>query len=112
MGLGGVIAGSGGNAPRGIAPGARIVAIRLSDGTGNVAWTSQVISALDWIAASPLHVDAVNTSFAVGFLSNGPKAMIARVTMVVSRFVSQAGVRPGADSVRVSGAAALSASRE
>ncbi|HYK00685.1 MAG TPA: S8 family serine peptidase [Thermoanaerobaculia bacterium] len=70
-GVAGVIAGSGGVAPRGIAPGANIVAIRLSDGTANVAWTSQVISALDWIAASPLHVDAVNMSFAIGFLSNG-----------------------------------------
>jgi subtilisin family serine protease len=69
-GVAGVIAGSGGIAPRGIAPGAKIVAIRLSDGTGNVAWTSQVISALDWIAATPLHVDAVNMSFAIGFLSN------------------------------------------
>ncbi|HEU4522254.1 MAG TPA: S8 family serine peptidase [Thermoanaerobaculia bacterium] len=68
-GVAGVIAGSGGIAPRGIAPGANIVAIRLSDGTGNVAWTSQVISALDWIAASPLRVDAVNMSFAIGFLS-------------------------------------------
>jgi subtilisin family serine protease len=71
-GVAGVIAGSGGIAPRGVAPGANIVAFRLSDGTGNVAWTSQVISALDWIAASPLHVDAVNMSFAIGFLSNGP----------------------------------------
>ncbi len=69
-GVAGVIAGSGGIAPRGIAPGANIVAIRLSDGTGNVAWTSQVISALDWIAASPLPIDAVNMSFAIGFLSN------------------------------------------
>jgi subtilisin family serine protease len=69
-GVAGVIAGSGGIAPRGIAPGAKIVAIRLSDGTGNVAWTSQVISALDWLAATPLHVDAVNMSFAIGFLSN------------------------------------------
>ena len=37
-GVAGVIAGSGGIAPRGVAPGANIVAIRLSDGTGNVAW--------------------------------------------------------------------------
>jgi subtilisin family serine protease len=71
-GVAGVIAGSGGIAPRGVAPGANIVAIRLSDGTGNVAWASQVISALDWIAATPLHIDAVNMSFAIGFLSNGP----------------------------------------
>lgn len=70
-GVAGVIAGSGGIAPRGIAPGADIVAIRVSDGTGNVAWMSQVITALDWIAASPLHVDAVNMSFAIGFLSSG-----------------------------------------
>lgn len=70
-GVAGVIAGSGGIAPRGIAPGANIVAIRLSDGTGNVAWTSQVISALDWLAATPIRVDAVNMSFAIGFLSNG-----------------------------------------
>jgi subtilisin family serine protease len=69
-GVAGVIAGSGGIAPRGIAPGAKIVAIRAADATGHIAWTSQVISALDWIAASPLRVDAVNMSFAIGFLSN------------------------------------------
>lgn len=69
-GVAGVIAGNGGIAPRGIAPGAKIVAIRVGDATGNIAWTSQVISALDWIAASPLRVDAVNMSFAIGFLSN------------------------------------------
>jgi subtilisin family serine protease len=71
-GVAGVIAGSGGIAPRGIAPGANIVALRLSDGTANVAWMSQVISALDWVAATPMHIDAVNMSFAIGFLSNGP----------------------------------------
>jgi subtilisin family serine protease len=70
-GVAGVIAGSGGIAPRGIAPGAKIVAIRVADKTGYIAWTSQVISALDWIASSPMHVDAVNMSFAIGFLSNG-----------------------------------------
>ena len=69
-GVAGVIAGSGGIAPRGIAPGAKIVAMRVADATGNIAWISQVISALDWIAASPLRVDAVNMSFAIGFLSN------------------------------------------
>jgi subtilisin family serine protease len=69
-GVAGVIAGSGVVAPRGIAPAAKIVAIRVGDATGNIAWTSQVISALDWIAASPLRVDAVNMSFAIGFLSN------------------------------------------
>lgn len=66
----GVIAGNGGVAPRGIAPGAKIVAIRVADATGHIAWTSQVITALDWIAASPVHIDAVNMSFAMGFLSN------------------------------------------
>ncbi len=66
----GVIAGRGGIAPIGIAPGAKIVAIRTNDATGNIAWTSQVISALDSILASPVHVDAVNMSFAIGFLSN------------------------------------------
>lgn len=70
-GVAGVIAGSGGIAPRGMAPAAKIVAIRVGDATGHIAWTSQVISALDWIAASPLRVDAVNMSFAIGFLSNG-----------------------------------------
>ncbi|HJQ39474.1 MAG TPA: S8 family serine peptidase [Thermoanaerobaculia bacterium] len=69
-GVAGVIAGNGGIAPRGIAPGAKIVAIRVADATGHIAWTSQVISALDSILASPVHVDAVNMSFAIGFLSN------------------------------------------
>jgi subtilisin family serine protease len=68
----GVIAGSGALAPRGIAPGANIIAIRLSDGTPNVDWIAQLILALNWIAATPLRVDAVNMSFNVGFLSSGP----------------------------------------
>ena len=66
----GVIAGSGGKAPIGIAPKAKIVAIRTNDATGNIAWISQVISALDSILASPVPVDAVNMSFAIGLLSN------------------------------------------
>jgi subtilisin family serine protease len=33
---------------------------------------SHVISALDWIADSPLHVDAVNMSFNIGLLTSGP----------------------------------------
>ena len=69
-GVAAVIAGSGGIAPTGMAPAAKIVALRVADKTGHIAWTSQVISALDWIAASPQHVDAINMSFAIGFLSN------------------------------------------
>jgi len=69
-GVAAVIAGSGVIAPSGIAPAAKIVAIRTADATGHIAFISQVISALDWIAASPLRVDAVNMSFAIGFLSN------------------------------------------
>jgi subtilisin family serine protease len=67
----GVIAGNGTIAPRGVAPGAKIIAIRVTDETGYIAWTSQVISALDSLLASPVHVDAVNMSFAIGELSNG-----------------------------------------
>lgn len=67
----GVIAGSGDSAPRGVAPGAKIVSIRVTDATGHSAFTSQVVSALDSILASPVHVDAVNMSFAIGFLKNG-----------------------------------------
>jgi subtilisin family serine protease len=107
----GVIAGSGGIAPIGIAPRAKIVAMRVGDATGNIAWTSQVISALDWIAASPLRVDAVNMSFAIGFLSSGAcdgenpalAAAVARVrargTVVVAASGNDAatnGIRPPA----------------
>lgn len=69
-GVAGVIAGSGLVAPRGIAPGAKIIALRVADATGHISWISQVITALDWIAESPLRVDAANMSFAIGFLSN------------------------------------------
>jgi len=70
-GVAGVMAGSGGTAPRGIAPGAKIVAIRVTDGNGKIFFTSQVISALDSILASPVHVDAVNMSFGFGALTDG-----------------------------------------
>ena len=65
-----VIASQGNVGPRGVAPGAKIVAIRVAEATGNVTWTSQVLSAVDWILANRPDVRVVNMSFALGALNS------------------------------------------
>jgi subtilisin family serine protease len=67
----GIIASNGTVAPRGIAPGAGILAIRVSEANGNVTWTSQVVSALDSIVADPRGTRVVNMSFAIGNPAGG-----------------------------------------
>lgn len=61
-----VIASKGVNGPRGLAPGSKIVAIRVAEGQGKVTWTSQVVSAIDWILTDRPDVRVVNMSFALG----------------------------------------------
>lgn len=60
------IASAGVAGPRGIAPGAKVVAIRVTEANRNVTWTSQVISAIDWILAARPDIRVVNMSFALG----------------------------------------------
>ena len=61
----GIITGSGGVAPRGIAPDAKIVAIRVLDRDGIASGTAQVVSGLDYLLSSQPDVKVAN--FSLGF---------------------------------------------
>jgi subtilisin family serine protease len=61
----GIITGRGTRSPRGIAPDAGIVAVRVMDGSG---WTSDVIAGMDWVVANQfwLGVKIINLSLGSG----------------------------------------------
>ncbi|HET7433324.1 MAG TPA: S8 family serine peptidase [Thermoanaerobaculia bacterium] len=67
----GIIASRGKVAPLGIAPGAKILAIRVAEANGNVTWTQQVIDAIDSIVRDPKGTRVITMSFSVGNLSTG-----------------------------------------
>ena len=59
----GIVAGSGATAPRGVAPGTRIVAVKVLDHEGAFRSFTQVFRALEWIAAERPDVKVINMSF-------------------------------------------------
>lgn len=59
----GIVAGNGTTAPRGIAPGARIVAVKVLDYNRSFRSFTQVYRALEWIAAERPDVQVINMSF-------------------------------------------------
>jgi len=63
----GIITSRGTVSPRGIAPDAGIVAVRVMDATGS-GWNSDVVAGLDWIVANQvqLNVKVVNLSLGAG----------------------------------------------
>ena len=58
----GIIAGNGATAPKGIAPGARIVAVKVLDNNGAFRSFTQVYRALQWIANERTDVKVINMS--------------------------------------------------
>lgn len=60
--IAGIILGTGGTAPRGAAPAASFVAVKVLDQDNAFCCTSDVIAALDWIIRHHPDVDAVNMS--------------------------------------------------
>jgi len=63
----GILTSDGLVAPRGLAPDAALVVVKVLDNQGNFSTTSDVIAGLDWIAANRPDVDIVNLS-----LTNDP----------------------------------------
>lgn len=59
----GIVAGNGATAPKGIAPGARIVAVKVLDHDRGFRSFTQVYRALDWIARERPDVKVINMSF-------------------------------------------------
>ena len=67
----GVIVGRGHAAPRGVAPEAGLVSIKILDAQGIVSSTTQIVSALDYILTSRPDVKVVNISVGTGQLFAG-----------------------------------------
>jgi subtilisin family serine protease len=63
----GIITSRGDTSPRGIAPDAGIVAVRVLDGSGS-GWTSDVVAGIDWIIANQASLDVriINVSLGGG----------------------------------------------
>ncbi|HEV7768532.1 MAG TPA: S8 family serine peptidase [Thermoanaerobaculia bacterium] len=59
----GIIAGNGATAPAGIAPGARILAVKVLDYNRSFRSFTQIYRALEWIAAERPDVKVINMSF-------------------------------------------------
>lgn len=59
----GIVAGDGATAPRGVAPRARIVAVKVLDHNGAFRSFTQVFRALEWIASERPDVKVINMSF-------------------------------------------------
>jgi subtilisin family serine protease len=64
----GIVTANGTVAPVGVAPAARIVAVKVLDANNRFAGSSQVISALDWVARSRPDVRVVNLSLGTDML--------------------------------------------
>ena len=60
----GIMVGSGGIAPRGVLPAAQLVAIRVLANDGSFCCSSDIVKALDWVAAH--HPDAAVVNMSLG----------------------------------------------
>lgn len=58
----GIIASKGTIAPAGLAPGVRVIAVRVLDSRNRFSGTSQILSGMDWVAAKHPEVRVVNMS--------------------------------------------------
>lgn len=85
----GIVTGNGGVAPRGVAPGSRVVAVKVLDATGSFCCSSDVVAALDWIAANRPDVDAVNLSLGTNALFPGDCDSATAYTLLFSAAVAQ-----------------------
>jgi subtilisin family serine protease len=67
----GIIGGAGNIAPRGALPQVQLVAVRVLDAFDSFCCSSDIVKALDWVAANHPDVDAVNMSLGTSALFAG-----------------------------------------
>lgn len=67
----GIIVGQGNVAPRGAVPATELVVVRVLDNNNGFCCSSDVVAAMDWVAANHPDVDAVNLSVGTGSLFPG-----------------------------------------
>ncbi|NOZ87183.1 MAG: S8 family serine peptidase [Deltaproteobacteria bacterium] len=85
----GIVAGRGGIAPAGVAPGADIVAIKVIDKNNRFKSITQVISALDWIVTNRPEVKVINMSLGTDALYKGACDKETSWTLSLSRLAER-----------------------
>lgn len=88
----GIITSDGRVAPRGMAPDADIVAVRILDKTGAAVSSTQLMKALDWIIKSQPAVKVVNVSMVIGSFA-GTCDSASAVTLSLAQAVNTLKVR-------------------
>ena len=83
----GIVTSAGRIAPTGVAPDARIVAVRVLDRNGTFSGTAQIVSALDWIATDRPDVRIVNMSLGTFALFSAPCDSASAAVAALSRAV-------------------------
>lgn len=89
----GIMVGTGGVAPRGALPAARLVAVKVLDGGNAFCCTSDVVAALDWIATQHPDTAVVNLSLGTWDLFAGncdaSASYLAALKVAVDNLVAQ-----------------------
>jgi subtilisin family serine protease len=83
----GIITSTGHIAPRGVAPDAKIVAVRVLDDDNRFAATAQIVSGLDWIISSRHDVRVVNMSLGTDQLFGGDCDNARAYTIALARAI-------------------------
>jgi hypothetical protein len=83
-----VITGDGIVAPRGIAPGAKLVVVKVLDRFNRFSNTAQVVSALDWILMNHSDVQVVNMSLGTDALFSSTCDGAAAYTMAFAEVIN------------------------
>jgi subtilisin family serine protease len=85
----GIVASRGIVSSKGVAPGAKLVIVRVLDRNGSFASTSQVVSGLDWILTQHPEVKVVNMSLLTNALFGGYCDNAAAFTMAFASVIDQ-----------------------
>lgn len=83
----GIIVSRGIVAPLGVAPGAKIVAVRVLDASNRFSTSSQVLSGMDWVVSHHPEVRVVNMSLYTDALFDGACDTASSFTIAFSRAV-------------------------
>ena len=85
----GIIAGEGIIAPRGALPAAKLVVVKVLDSNNDSCCSSDVLAAMDWLAANHPDVTAVNLSLGTDMMYSGNCDAADAATQISSALVAQ-----------------------
>lgn len=91
----GIITGNGSNAPQGGAPAAKVVIVRILDANGAFHSSSDIVAALDWVAAHHIDARAINMSVGTNTLFSSTCDSSAAYTIALSQAVAAVNANGG-----------------